>query len=151
MRLMLAVVTSAILANGAYAQSVAPELQSRGAAAAYAPAVTLAPAIAAPAPIAIARIDRTEIEPASAPVAPKPVEALTAPGAAASAATTAGDQKLQAARKPRTVESRVEPRIVETRAEPRRVIEKSEAAPVQRYRPVASGARELGRFWPPVF
>jgi hypothetical protein len=146
MRLVLALVTSAMLASTASAQSIAPELQSKSGGAAYAPVVAIAPAIAAPTPIASASVDRAEL--GAEPIAPQPVPAqgiaagpsLGTHGEAVS--VVAGDDKLQPARKARAAIARVEPRKPAAR---------TDVQPAHRYRPVASGTREFGRFWPPVF
>lgn len=146
MRLTLVLVTSAMLASPAAAQSIAPELQSRGPAFPQAPLIALAPAIAAPTPVATASVDRADLSATTVATPIGPAQALTAtpqiaaPGIAGG--VTAGDDKLLPARKPKSAAERTAQRKVYARPE---------SQPVQRYRPVASGSRDFGRFWPPVF
>jgi hypothetical protein len=146
MRLMLAVVTSALLASAASAQSIAPELQSRSGVVTYAPEMPIAPAIASPSPIASAGVDRGELGPQSiaAPSASAPVLAArpTAEAPSSSPIAAAGEEKLQTARRSR---------VAAERQEPKRYSGRSEAQSTQRNRPVVSTIREFGRFWPPVF
>lgn len=137
MRLALVLVASAVLVSTASAQSIAPELQSRGAIVAYAPAVAVAPAIAAPAPIASVSVDRAEF---GQEVTASPSTPSLGLGADEASRAAPGDDKLLSSRKSRAA-------LTETRKYYGRI----EAAPTQRYRPVASGVRDFGRFWPPVF
>ncbi len=146
MRLTLALVTSAMLASSAMAQSIAPELQSRSVGMTSAPLVVLAPNLAAPTPIASASIDRADLgsEPIATPIEPTlgvaAETSIEVPGAATGAVT--GEERLSSTRKARTASER---------AEVRRLPPRGDVQPTQRYRPVASGTRDFGRFWPPVF
>lgn len=147
MRLALALLASVMLASTASAQSIAPELQSRSRVTGYAPVVEIAPTLAAPTPIATASVDRAELDAAPIAAQPVPAQGLAAvPSAgvsqAAAGGAAAGDDKLQPVRRSRATAARVEPRKPSARAEEQ---------PVHRYRPVASGSRDFGRFWPPVF
>lgn len=143
MRLTLALVMSAMLASAASAQSIAPELQSRSSILAYSPAIGIAPAIAAPTPIATASVDRAELAPDTLDT-PKPL----ALGLGAGPATDApgvidpADDRLQSSRKAR---------VAADRLAAKRAYGRTEALPSQRFRPVVSRVRDFGRFWPPVF
>ena len=146
MRLTLVLVTSAMLASPAAAQSISPELQSRGSAFPTAPLIALAPAIAAPTPIATASVDRADLSATTVATPIGPAQALTvAPQGdvrSSGGNVAAGDEKLLPARKPKSAAER---------SAQRRVSARTENQPVQRFRPSSSGSRDFGRFWPPVF
>lgn len=142
MRLTLALMTSAMLASAVSAQSIAPELQSRGSVLSHAPVIAVAPAIAAPTPIATVSVDRAELAQHDVDT-PKPLTLGLGAGTSTDApGVNAGDDRLQSSRRPRAVADRLEAK---------RAYGRAEAQPLQRYRPVASGVRDFGRFWPPVF
>lgn len=143
MRLTLALLTGVMLASAASAQSISPELQARGAVAAYAPMVAVAPEIATAAPTAAQEIDRTEVDAAvAAPVLPGPAQGSAGRGAAPRTGALPGDEKLQPVRKAR---------VEAPRTDTRRSADRSDAGSAHRAPPVVSGSRNLGRFWPPVF
>ena len=143
MRLTLALLTSVMLASAASAQSISPELQARGAVAAYAPVVAVAPEIAAAAPSAAQTIDKTEVDVAvAAPVPPGPVQGQAGRVAAPRSAAVPGDEKFLPVRKARAEAPRTDTR---------RTADRNDAGSAHRVSPVASGSRNLGRFWPPVF
>ena len=132
MRLTLALMTSAMLATAVSAQSIAPELQSRT------PILAYAPPIAAPSPIASASVDKAELTPEIVVPPASPSLGLGADASSGALAATPGDEKLQSSRRSRASEAK-------------RAYGRSEAQPAPSYRPVASGVRDFGRFWPPVF
>ena len=152
MRLVLALVTSALLTSAAAAQTIAPEFGLRGGAVAYAPALDIAPAAPAPSALGSASLDKAELSPSgsTAQVAALPTAVTAAvPSVIAPEAAEAPVEKLHPPRKPRASVARST--VSKPEAQPERS-ERSERHPRARTGVVAnSGHRDLGRFWPPAF
>lgn len=155
MRWTIAVMMGLLATTAASAQSISPGLQGRD------PVVALAPSVEVPAPVydasAVSIPTAAPLSPpiSAAPIATAPVAALgaqerpalpparSAPKPAETQITVPVDRPRQVRPAARVVEA--PSHTTERRREP-----EVRSAPVYRA-PVAHGARDLGRFWPPVF